>query len=326
VSELSEKTGANRISVVTPTLRRPKEVAELMDNLSQQVVLPFELILVDGAPDEEKETEEVVGARRDSLPYTCRYIRHSGGTAIQRNVGIDAATGDFVAFIDDDIRLEPDFCAAILRAFRQDSEETVGGIVGFRSNQQFAQDKSQRWRWYRRLRLLSTYEPGRYDFRCGYPINACAQPPFEGTREVDFMTTSCGVWRREVLADGLRFDEFFRDYGVLEDAHFSLRAGKRWQLQQCGDARCAHLHSPGGRVSHRKVGYKCVVNYYYVFNDVAGPLTMGQKFRFWRYQCFELFRIATSAIRRGRLANLDELRGRLAGFAAVARGKWKKNP
>jgi GT2 family glycosyltransferase len=170
------------------------------------------------------------------------------------------------------------------------------------------------------LKLLSTYEPGRYDFQSGYPINANMQPPFSGLREVDFMTTACAVWRREVLEEGLRFDEFFCDYGVLEDAHFSLRARRRWKLMQCGDARCVHLASPGGRADRRKIGYKYVVNYYYVFQEAAGPLRFGNKARFWTFQMFELFRIGASFVRRRRRSDWRELLGRLDGISAVARG------
>jgi len=138
-------------------------------------------------------------------------------------------------------------------------------------------------------------------------------------REVDFMTTSCAVWRREVFDSGLRFDPFFRDYGVLEDAHFSLRAGREWKLLQSGDARCCELSSPNGRVDRRKLGYKCVVNYYYVFRDIVRPLTWRHKVRFWRYQAFELLRIASSAARRGRRADLLELLGRLEGIVGAVR-------
>jgi glycosyltransferase involved in cell wall biosynthesis len=307
------------ISVVTPTLRRPTEVVDLLDNLSRQAFLPFELIVVDGAPADERKTEEVVAAMAKSLQFRCRYIRRGGGTAIQRNVGIDAATGDFVAFIDDDVRLEPNFFQTIITAFELDKDKKVGGIVGYRTNNHFKLEGVQRWRWYRRLRLLTTFEPGQYDFECGYPINASMQPPFSGVRKVGFMTTACAIWRREVFNSGLRFDPFFRDYGMLEDAHFSLRAAREWELWQCGDARCVDLHSPNGRVDSRKIGYKCVVNFYYVFQDVARPLTWRHKMRFWRFQAFEFFRVATSAVRRRRLSDLMELRGRLEGFMAVAR-------
>jgi GT2 family glycosyltransferase len=308
------------ISVVTPTYRRTQEVAALLENISGQTLLPEEVILVDGAPINEKETEEVVRSLMPSLPFRCRYLRHPRGTAIQRNAGIDRAKGSFIALIDDDVRLEPDFLEASLRVFEQDKELKVGGVVGYRMNQHFDPDSAQRWRWYRRLRMLTTYEPGRYDFRTGYPINANMQAPFRGVREVDFMTTACAVWRREVFESGLRFDSFFSDYGVLEDAHFALHAGRQWKLLQCGDAHCREMNSQNGRVDRRIIGYKCVVNYYYVFQDIVRPLTWRHKARFWRYQAFEFFRVATSAIRRHRPSDVTELRGRLEGVFSILRG------
>jgi GT2 family glycosyltransferase len=308
------------ISVVTPTFRRDREAAELLDNLARQTLLPREVILVDGAPPEDKDTEHAVLPKVAGLPFPLRYVRHGGGTAIQRNIGIQQATGEFIALIDDDIRLEPDFLRAMMNAFESDRERQVGGIVGYRTNEHFRLEDRQRWRWYRRLGLLTTYEPGRYDFRTGYPVNANMQPPFHGVRPVDFMTTSCAVWRREVFAEQ-EFDPFFRDYGMLEDAHFALRAGRRWTLWQCGDARCEHRHSPRGRPDRRKIGYKCVVNYYYVFRDVVRPLSLVHKLRFFRYQAFELFRIAMSGLRRLRGGDFQEVRGRLEGMLAVAAGK-----
>lgn len=308
------------ISVVTPTFRRPDEIKGLLENLTGQTLLPSEVIVVDGAPVEEKASEEIVSRMIERLPFRCRYVRHARGTAIQRNAGIDMAAGELIAFVDDDVRLEPKFLETLAAAFDGDEARKVGGIVGYRTNQHFDPTDPLRWRWYRRLKLLTTYEPGRYDFQSGYPINANMQAPFSGTRGVDFMTTACAMWRREVFDSGLRFDPFFCNYGVLEDAHFSLRAGREWQLLQCGDAHCEELHSPGGRVDSRSIGYKCVVNYYYVFRDIVRPLTWRHKARFWSFQAFELFRISASAIRRRRLSDLSEIRGRLEGILAVARG------
>lgn len=316
--EDSAENRRNQISVVTPTLRRPEEVAGLLENLSRQTLLPFEIVLVDGAPADETQTQQVVTSIVGALPFRCQYIRHGGGTAIQRNVGIERASGRLIALIDDDIRLEANFLETMAAVFER--EKKAGGVVGYRANQHFTPMDARRWRWYRRLKLLSTYEPGKYDFLNGYPINANLQPPFTGLRDVDFMTTSCAVWRRDVFDSGLRFDPFFRDFGVLEDAHFSLRAGRRWELLQCGDARCTHLHSPNGRTDSRRLGYKCVVNYYYVFQDIVRPLSWRHKIRFWRFQAFELFRVAASALRRRRMTDLMELRGRLEGIMAVGRG------
>ncbi|REJ78549.1 MAG: glycosyltransferase [Acidobacteria bacterium] len=308
------------VSVVTPTFLRPGEVEGLLENISAQNLPVLELILVDGAPEGEETTRELVRKIGRNFSFPIRYIRRGGGTAIQRNVGIDEAKGDYIALVDDDVRLDKDFLEVIAREFRDDPDREIGGIVGYRTNQHFTADESARWKWYRRLRLLKEYEPGRYDFHSGYPINANLQAPFSGTRSVDFMTTACAVWRREVFETGLRFHEFFKDYGVLEDAHFSLRAGRDWKLLQAGDARCVELRSPHGRVDRRKIGAKCVMNYYFVFRDIAGPLSVSQQFRFWRYQAFEFIRISASAIRRRSWDDVKELRGRIEGMLGLLAG------
>lgn len=298
------------ISIVTPTLMRPQEVTDLLENIALQTLMPVEIIIVDGAPDAETGTQVAVLQRKDQYPFRINYVRHKGGTAMQRNKGIELAAGEFVAFIDDDVRLEPDFLANIVRVFLEDESVTVGGVVGYRANRHFALEQSPRWLWYKRLRLLTVFEPGRYDFSCGYPINSNMQPPFSGTRPVDFVTTACAVWRREVFETGLNFDTFFAGYGVLEDAHFSLRASRTWKLLQAGDARCSEMHSSNGRTNSKEIGYKCVVNYYFVFHDIVKPLTFLHKFRFWRFQAFEFIRIAVHAVSHGNWNSVLELRGR----------------
>lgn len=313
--------GEPSVSIVTPTFRRPEEVKGLLENLSRQSLLPVEVILIDGAEAGETLTETAVRNVETSYTFKIKYVRSNGGTAIQRNRGLELTKGKFVAFIDDDVRLGKDFLSNIVDVLQNDKTYEVGGVVGYRTNEYFKASDSERWRWYKRLGLLTIYEPGRYDFESGYPINNNMQPPFSGTRPVDFMTTACAVWRREVIDSGLRFDPFFRDYGVLEDAHFSLRAGREWKLLQCGDAHCEELRSPHGRVNRRRIGYKSVANYYYVFRDISGPLDFRHQYRFWRFQAFELFRIGMSALRRRRWDDVQELMGRFAGIFSVALGR-----
>ena len=307
------------ISVVTPTLGRPQEVAGLLENLAQQTCLPHELILVDAAPETDRETEQVVKVRSAEQPYRVVYIRHRGGTAIQRNAGIDTACGDFIAFIDDDIRLEPDFFEQMLKVFAEDKEQRVGGIAGYITNQFLDPTTSPRWRWYRRLRLFTTYEPGRYDYQTGAPINRYLQPPHHGVREIDFMGTGCALWRRQVFENGLRFSTFFTGYGILEDAHLALRAGKRWQLLEHGRARCRHLRSPHSRVDARQRSRIAAINHRYVFIDLVPQRTLTQEFRFWRLQCFDLLRLLAYAARHPAKTTWAAAWGKLEGILHAAR-------
>ncbi len=96
---------------------------------------------------------------------------------------------------DYDIRLEPDFLEQIMGAFAADSEEAIGGITGYITNQHLDPLTSPRWRWYRRLHLFTTYEPGRYDFETGYPINRYLQPPHNTLKVLIY-----GSWLRRLAA------------------------------------------------------------------------------------------------------------------------------
>lgn len=307
------------ISVVTPTLGRPVKVRELLTHLTRQSVMPGELVLVDGAAGDDQRTREVVTELTPALPYRCRYLRHGGGTAAQRNAGIDLCEGDLVAFVDDDIRLAEDFFERMLEVFEDDAEGRVGGVAGYITNQHLDPSTSRRWRWYRRLRLFKTYEPGRYDFASGYPINRYLQPPHEGLRKIDFMGAGCAVWRREVFDSGLRFSPFFTGYGVLEDAHLALRAGRHWRLLENGRARCLHLRSPGGRADSRRLGWMSAVNYRFVFIDLVRRRSLAQELRFWRVQALDLVRFVAALVRRPSRDGLALVAGKLAGLVAAAR-------
>jgi GT2 family glycosyltransferase len=310
---------AATISVVTPTLDRPDDVRALIATLAAQQAPPLELVLVDGAPAHMRETERVVAELAPSAPYRVTYIRAGGGTAVQRNVGLDAARGAHVAFIDDDMLLEPDFFAAALAVLAGEGAADVAAVAGYITNQYFDAERSPRWRLFRRLGLFTTYEPGRYDFETGYPINRYMQPPHEGTREIDVMGTNCAVWRRAVFDAGVRFSPFFVGYGVVEDAHLALQARRRgWRILECGRARCVHNHSKRGRTNQRLVARRTAVNYRFLFVDTVPERTLRQDLRFWRVQAVELVRFAVAAVRHGG-DNWAALLGKAEGIAAATR-------
>ena len=307
------------LCVVTPTLGRPEEVRGLLKHFATQTVTPAQVVLVDGAPPEDNRTREVVAQLAPSLSFPCLYLCHGGGTAVQRNAGIKASTSDLVALVDDDIRLEEDFFERMLEVFAEDPERKVGGVTGYITNQFLDPATSPRWRWYRRLRLFTTYEPGRYDFRSGYPINRYLQPPHQGLRAIDFMGAGCSVWRREVFDQGILFSEFFTGYGLLEDVHFALRAAQRWQLYENGRARCKHLKALQGRLDSWEVGRRSAVNYRYVFVDLVPRRTPGQEMRFWRVQLLDLLRFGLVLLRRRDRDSLNLVLGKLAGFMEASR-------
>jgi glycosyltransferase involved in cell wall biosynthesis len=84
-----------QFSVVVPTYGRPAFLAEALASVLAQTLTDFECIVVDDASPNSPHLPD------DSR---VRLVRRAGngGPAAARNTGIDAATGRYVAFLDDD--------------------------------------------------------------------------------------------------------------------------------------------------------------------------------------------------------------------------------
>jgi glycosyltransferase involved in cell wall biosynthesis len=102
-------TGRNRstfFSVVVPTRDRPRALARAVRSVLAQTWDQFECIIVDdagSAPVELPHDERIHRLRREV----------SGGAGAARNTGCEAASGEFVVFLDDDDVWLPDRLRAL---------------------------------------------------------------------------------------------------------------------------------------------------------------------------------------------------------------------
>lgn len=91
----------DKISVVIPTHNRPKELKRAIDSLINQTSLPDEIIVVD-----DGSVEPVTKHIFKNLPPSVRGVlltnKTAKGACHARNRGIEAATGKYIAFLDDD--------------------------------------------------------------------------------------------------------------------------------------------------------------------------------------------------------------------------------
>jgi len=93
-----------KVSIVCAFLNGAAFIAETVESVLAQTVQDFELILVDdGSTDPSREMAKAWAAER---PGQVRYLEHPGhqnrGLSASRNLGIAAATGHYVAFVDAD--------------------------------------------------------------------------------------------------------------------------------------------------------------------------------------------------------------------------------
>lgn len=89
-----------RVSIIVPVYKVEQYLKRCVDSLTNQTLKDIEIILVDdGSPDNcPKMCDEF--AQIDSRIKVVH--KQNGGAASARNVGIDVAKGDYIAFVDSD--------------------------------------------------------------------------------------------------------------------------------------------------------------------------------------------------------------------------------
>lgn len=94
------------VTVVIPTFNRAQLVGEAIDSVTSQDFEPLEVIVVDdGSTD---DTPRVIAKSREKSNCPIEVIRQANaGESAARNMGIEAATYDLVAFLDSDNRWCP---------------------------------------------------------------------------------------------------------------------------------------------------------------------------------------------------------------------------
>jgi cellulose synthase/poly-beta-1,6-N-acetylglucosamine synthase-like glycosyltransferase len=126
VEELAERP---LVSVVLNTRNRPASVVATLRGLLASSYRPFEIVLVDNAPSSDA-TKDAVLAEFGDDPRV-RYVREPRqGTSWAKNHGVAVATGDIIAFTDDDVRVDQWWLDSIVRGFgRTGDVACVTGLI-----------------------------------------------------------------------------------------------------------------------------------------------------------------------------------------------------
>lgn len=112
------------VSVVVATYRREDDLKRALDSLAAQSYSDTQIVLVDdnGDADWNQRVSGIVDAFRERHPQaSLKYVVNdpNQGSAKTRNIGIEAADGEYITFLDDDDVYLPDKVALQL-AFMQE--------------------------------------------------------------------------------------------------------------------------------------------------------------------------------------------------------------
>ena len=107
------------VSVVIPTHNRADLLPRAIKSVQAQTVADLEILVVsDGSTDNTKEIVEAL-AKTDSRIRLIENFPAQGGN-VARNTGIEAAKGEYVAFLDDDDEWMPEKLEKQLQIMQQD--------------------------------------------------------------------------------------------------------------------------------------------------------------------------------------------------------------
>jgi GT2 family glycosyltransferase len=235
-TEVASDSYSVSFSVIIVTKGRPEPLREALESSAIMLPAGSEVIVVDG--DLERSAYEVVCEIRSRFADAdIGYIPSPPGMTLQRNIGIDAAGGEVVLFIDDDCKVEPGLFDALAATYEDPTVVGATGRVGAKSRNKVGPGAHSRLRW---LLVGGGRQGTMSSFGFRRPIVDVEEP-----RDVEFMPGAFMSARRDVAAK-VRFDEGLNGYCLGEDDDFAYRLSRQGRI----------CYRPGASVFHQELGVR----------------------------------------------------------------------
>ncbi len=212
------------VSVIVLTRDRPQEFRAVLYALALQRYRHFEVIVVGAEETAEKHGAAPEAARRVTYAQCVEQ-----NISLSRNIGISLASGDIIAFIDDDAAPEPDWLDRLVVPFERQGVGAVGGFVRGRNGIDF------QWRG----ALVD-----RYGGHFPISVEDLLRPDL-GADDGEFFVSTVGVngaFRRAALEAIGGFDENLHYF--LDESDVCIRLHKAgWSIVFAPDAEVHHAYA-----------------------------------------------------------------------------------
>lgn len=119
------------VSVILPTFNRAELLPGAVESVLAQSWRPLELLVVDdGSSDGTPALCQALKARSEQSGVAAVFLRQANaGPAAARNLALQRAGGDYIAFLDDDDRWYPDKTARELAALQSTGAEVAACLL-----------------------------------------------------------------------------------------------------------------------------------------------------------------------------------------------------
>jgi glycosyltransferase involved in cell wall biosynthesis len=229
------------VSVIIPTYNREQLLGRAIKSVLVQTYQDFELIIVDdGSTD---NTERLV---KNFKSEKIRYIRsrENKGVSAARNIGIQSAKGDYIAFQDSDDEWMPEKLEKQMRAFETAPPEVGIVYTGF---------------------LMITVN--KRDYKPSAEITPKDGNIFRSILRGEYLVApQTTVIKRECFEKAGMFDE---DFLSLEDWELFLRFSRYYQFKYINEPLLLYYYQPNSvpRIKNVVVrAYKLILKMY--FEDI----------------------------------------------------------
>lgn len=263
-------------SLIIPTYDRSVDLSRCLDSILCLRRSFDEIVIVEQGDIEN--TRRIVNGYID---LKIRVLFHPTRSLTQaRNVGVRAAQGDFIFFVDDDTILDPDYVSAALHHF--ECNPKVVGITGKILGRPKARGAIARvahaTRWFLTYSLRVLFQAQSITFTrrvlssghntggSEYPTGiACYDKWLSAEHDVEWLSGGHCCFRRVVFDGGLWFEPDFISWSWKEDILFSYQVFGRYgrgSLKYVPSFSLTHLESTQSRIaSAPRIRMQIVYNY-----------------------------------------------------------------
>jgi glycosyltransferase involved in cell wall biosynthesis len=224
-------------SAVIPTKDRPESVEATVDVLLRQTLLPERIVVVDASESAYRPSA--------NLPVELVVLESRPSTSAQRNLGARHVETPIVLFVDDDVRLPPDYAEVLLERWTAAGLEAFGGMAGTPA---VVPSQRRLARAVRRAAMLNYVDPAgeAMSLRRSGKVRYVPEP----SRAVVVPALGAGATAyRTDLVLAHPFDERFDGYAPGEDLEMAVRVAAAAPLLQTPEVRWTHLWDPRERTS-----------------------------------------------------------------------------
>jgi len=116
-----------KVSIIIPTYYRYEVLYNLLDQLSMQTMPPFEVLIIDQTPKQDRK-DNFVSLYKDKLPILY-FVFNEPSLSKPRNYAAEKSNGDILIFCDDDIVIKNDFIESHISVMLKENVDVVNGAT-----------------------------------------------------------------------------------------------------------------------------------------------------------------------------------------------------